>query len=324
MRVSPSARMMGLVVSAMTLALPVAGAGARTVQADGAGAAPAVAPAPAPAPARTILFVGNSFTYGGHSAAWKYRADTVTDLNGDGVGGVPALFKLFTVEAGLNYQVSLETSGGKTLEWHWVNKKALVDRAWDHVVLQDLSTFSRRNPGDPTGLIDYAGRFAKLFADKNPKVDISMTATWSRADQTYLSTGHWYGQPITRMALDVRAGYDAAKAANPSLGRIHPVGQVFNCAIETGVADANPYDGIAFGKVDLWTYDQYHASAAGYYLEALTIFVDITGKDPREFGKDEQAAAELGISPADAVRLQALAWTVAKGDGACPGAATAP
>jgi hypothetical protein len=72
------------------------------------------------------------------------------------------------------------------------------------------------------------------------------------------------------------------------------------------------------GKIDLWTYDHYHASAAGYYLEALTIFADITGRDPRTFGKDEQAAAELGISPETAVRLQAIAWDASTGDGRCP------
>ena len=52
--------------------------------------------------AETILFVGNSFTYGAYSPVWKYRAGTVTDLNNEGVGGVPALFKLFTQEAGLD------------------------------------------------------------------------------------------------------------------------------------------------------------------------------------------------------------------------------
>lgn len=258
--------------------------------------------------AQTILFIGNSFTYGAHSPVWKYRADTVTDLNHDGVGGVPALFKLFTKEAGLNYAVSLETSGGKTLKWHWDNKKAVIDRAWDHVVLQDLSVLNRAHPGDATNLIDYAGRFARLFAARNPKVEISLTATWSRTDQTYPADGHWHGQPITAMALELRRDYDKAAAATPLIDKVNPVGQAFNCAIEAGVADPDPYDGIDFGKVDLWAYDHYHASTFGYYLEALTVFIDVTGKDPRTFGAHEQAADELGISPSDAVRLQRVAW----------------
>ena len=76
----------------------------RTIALLSAGAALFLAAAPATAslgtPAQTILFIGNSFTFGGHAAVWKYRADTVHDLNRGGVGGVPALFKLFADEAG--------------------------------------------------------------------------------------------------------------------------------------------------------------------------------------------------------------------------------
>lgn len=38
-----------------------------------------------------VLFIGNSFTFGSGSAVRFYRNDTVTDLNDEGVGGVPAL-----------------------------------------------------------------------------------------------------------------------------------------------------------------------------------------------------------------------------------------
>ena len=281
-------------------------------------ATPLAAQPAANSPPETILFIGNSFTYGGHSAVWKYRANTVTDLNGSGVGGVPALFKLFADEAGLDYRVSLETEGGKTLKWHWDHETALVDRPWDHVVLQDLSELSRDKPGDASGLIDYSGRFAELFRKRNPKVDVTLTSTWSRPDLTFAGHSPWTGKPISQMAIDLRAAYDRAKQANPAIARVHPVGQAFNCAIAAGIADPDPYDGIDAGKIDLWTYDHYHASAAGYYLEALTIFADITGRDPRTFGKDEQAATELGISPETAVRLQAIAWDASTGDGRCP------
>lgn len=260
------------------------------------------------APPTTILFVGNSFTYAALSPVRKYRANTVTDLNGDGVGGVPALFKLFTQEAGLNYRVSLETSGGKTLAWHWEHRREMIDRAWDHVVLQDFSVLDPDAPGNPARTIEYAGRFAELFKARNPKVAISLTATWSRPDQTFLKSGHWYGRPITAMALDVRRGYDRAAAASPRIGKVNPVGQAFNCAISAGIADPDPYDGISYGMVDLWAYDHYHASTFGYYLEALTVFIDVTGVDPRTFGRHERAADELGIAPGLAAELQRVAW----------------
>ena len=47
-----------------------------------------------PSLAKSILFVGNSFTYGELSPVKTYNANTVTDLNKTGVGGVPALFKI--------------------------------------------------------------------------------------------------------------------------------------------------------------------------------------------------------------------------------------
>lgn len=271
--------------------------------------------AAAPAAAKTILFVGNSFTYGGHSAAWKYRADTVTDLNKGGVGGVPALFKRFADELGLDYQVSLETGGGKPLDWHWAEKRALVDRAWDQVVLQDYSTLDRASPGDPGELIDYSRRFAGLFAARNPGVRITLTATWSRPDQTFLAGGHWFGHSILDMGRELDAGYRRA-AEDPRIAGVAPVGLAFNCAIIGGVADPNPYDGTSFGQLDLWTYDHYHASTAGYYLEALVLLAKLTGRDPRALGEGELAAADLGLSKPQAAALQRIAWqTVDQGCG---------
>ena len=45
--------------------------------------------------ATSVLFIGNSFTYGAGAAVHFYRADTVTDLNNEGIGGVPALVRSF-------------------------------------------------------------------------------------------------------------------------------------------------------------------------------------------------------------------------------------
>ena len=78
-------------------------------------------------------------------------------------------------------------------------------------------------------------------------------------------------------------------------------------AFAEGVADPNPYDGIDFGKIDLWTWDQYHASAAGYYLEALVIFGRVTGTDPQRLGLHERAAQALGLSPDTTAALQRIA-----------------
>jgi hypothetical protein len=78
--------------------------------------------------------------------------------------------------------------------------------------------------------------------------------------------------------------------------------------MQTGVADPNPYDGIDAGKLDLWTYDHYHASTAGYYLEALVVFGTLTGRDPRSLGEFECSAYELGLSRDNAKALQQVAF----------------
>ncbi len=263
--------------------------------------------AAAPARAATILFVGNSFTYGANSPVWKYRAGTVTDLNGTGVGGVPALFKVFTQEAGLDYTVSLETQGGSDFAWHMRERSHLLDQPWDHVILQGYSTLDQAAPGDPAKLLRDAPLFAAMMHARNPNVDVRLTATWTRADQVYPPTGHWHGKPVETMARDLRRAYEIAKISSPQIRGVIPVGDAWNRAFETGFADPNPYDGIEAGKVDLWTWDHYHASAHGYYLEALMVFGAVTGHDPRALGPQEVAAQELGISPAQTTALQQLA-----------------
>jgi hypothetical protein len=263
--------------------------------------------------ATTILFIGNSFTYGDPAGAAplvrEYRPDTVTDLNGTHLGGVPALFKAFTVQAGLDYEVSLETSPGKGVDWHYENRLATIARPFDKVVLQSYSTLDGAHPGDPATLVKYSGLLAQAFHDKNPNVDVRLAATWSRADQTYKQGGAWYGQPIQKMALDVRAGYDKADQASSLIGGVIPVGQAWNLAFASGLADDNPYDGKVTG-INLWAPDAYHASVYGYYLEALTIFANITGRDPRSLGAKDQVAKDLGIAAPTAVALQEVAASV--------------
>lgn len=263
------------------------------------------------ASAETILFVGNSFTYGdpagGPPLVRNYQTNTVTDLNGTNIGGVPALFKALTDQAGLNYTVSLETVGGTGLDYHYNNKLALLNKPWDNVVLQSYSTLDSAAPGNPAKLIEYASLFADLLTAQNPNVDISLMATWSRADQTYLPSGAWYGQPISAMQADVQAGYEAAKAANSKIDSVIPVGAAWNAAMEAGIADPNPYDGIAPGLVNLWAPDSYHASPYGYYLEALVIFGSITGIDPLSLGENEKVARDLGFTAQQAQALQQIA-----------------
>ncbi|MGR4892656.1 DUF4886 domain-containing protein [Sphingopyxis sp. LARHCG72] len=288
-------------------ALAIAPAGAAKESAPAPTTAGAIPSAPPKAEPKTILFIGNSFTQGAHSAARNWRAGSVTDLNSAGYGGVPALFKLFAEQAGLDYRVSLETQGGKSLGFHYDERRQLFDGKWDIVVLQEFSTLDRDKPGDPANYMRNVDRLAALFKARNPAVDIRLASTWTRADQTYKPGGHWYGKPVTAMADDLRAAADRARAANPSVAGVVPVGQAWSRAMATGVADPNPYDGIAYGQLDLWAYDHYHASVAGSYLSALVTFGAITGVDPTRLGPGEKGADELGLSDAQAAALQRVA-----------------
>jgi hypothetical protein len=256
---------------------------------------------------RTVLFIGNSFTFGARTLVEHYRPDLVTDLNHEGIGGVPALFETFAREAGLDWTVSLETSPGRPLQWHLDHRRAAITGEWDAVVLQGYSTLDPDRPGDPATHIAAAKELAALFHHSNPSAQIDLVSTWTRPDQTYRPGGHWYGKPIAAMADDLAAANRQALVESHDLTATIPVGQSFDRAIRDGIADPNPYDGIDPGKIDLWADDHYHASAAGYYLEALVIFGRVTGIDPRTLTGRESAAQVLGLPSTLAAALQRVA-----------------
>jgi hypothetical protein len=268
-----------------------------------------------PASARTILFLGSSFTYGAHTAVQHYRPNLVHDMigpdkNGDTFGGVPSIFKMFTVEAGMNdYDVSSELVGGKGLEYWFTDpaKLAAISKPWDVVVMHGFSTLDQAHPGDPALLLSSSKRIAQLFLQQNPQAKLYLFATWSRADQTYPDGAPWHGKPIQQMGKDVQAAYEEAVKEEPRYAGIVPVGLAWNRAIDTGVADDNPYDDIGASKMDLWAYDHYHASVYGYYLEALMDFGKVTGADPLVLQGKDRVAEEIGISPVQAKALMQVA-----------------
>ncbi len=257
---------------------------------------------------KRLLFVGNSFMFGALSPVRFYRASSVTDLNGEHMGGVPALFKTLATEANLDFNVNLETIRGAGLDAHLKNKLNVISQPWDHVVMLGYSLLDRQNPGNPALLVKTANQVSSILHEKNPRVDVRLVATWARADQIYPDKGVWHGKSIKKMTEDIRDAYQLAKAGSPYIHDVIEVGEAWDRAIETGLADPNPYDGINPGQIDLWAYDNYHASAYGYYIEALMVFGDITGLDPRQLGRRETCAYELGFSPEQTLALQRIAY----------------
>jgi hypothetical protein len=265
-------------------------------------------PLTAAAAGTSILFIGNSFDFASGSAVRYYRADTVTDLNGGGIGGVPALFKSFTMQAGLGYDVALETEPGVGLDWHLAHKLGVIGRRpWDIVVMHGYSLLDQAKPGNPALLIATVRQMSEFLHQENPRVDVRLIATWPRADQLYDPKGAWYGKSVEIMAQELRAGYDQAAAASPGIRGVIPVGEAWIRAMHEGIADSNPYDGIEAGKLNLWTYDSYHGSTYGYYLDALMLFGSVTGRDPRSLGANECSGFELGLSPVQVGALEQVA-----------------
>ncbi|HEY4079814.1 MAG TPA: SGNH/GDSL hydrolase family protein [Burkholderiaceae bacterium] len=259
--------------------------------------------------AEKILFIGNSFTYGAGSEVQHYRPNTVHDLNGEGMGGMPALFKAFTNRVGLSYDVSIETHPGIGLDWHLAQKADVIgSQRWDTVVMHGYSTLDQAHPGDPALLVKTAQQMAALLRRQNPEVALHLMATWPRADQVYQPNGAWHGKSVATMAGDVRRGYETAAAAVPGMKEIAPVGSAWVRAMVAGVALRNPYEPQLDGQLDLWAADSYHASIYGSYLEALVVFGTVTGRDPRSLGAHECAAFDLGLSSEQAARLQQIAY----------------
>jgi hypothetical protein len=265
-----------------------------------------------PASAKTILFVGNSFTMGAGSPVHLYQTNTVHDLNpandrGQTLGGEAALFKEMTKEAGLDYDVSVEAVGGKNFDFHFGEKHDVLDKPWDEVVMQSYSQLNKDKPGDPSLVVEYSQKLDKMFHAKNPNVKVWFQAIWSRADYSSPEIAPWKGKPIDQMAKDVYAGFEKAQAASPDVTGIIPVGLAWNRAWATGVADSDPTDGIAAGKMNLWTYDSQHGSSAGYILASLVIFGQLTGHDPLSLGNREHTAMDLGLSGAQVHALEQVA-----------------
>lgn len=110
----------------------------------------------------SVLFVGNSYTFGRVDPVMSYNAAQVSDLtaamwqvNPSGSnafephpwGGVAGIFKQFTVQAGLDYQVALSTRNAASLRGHFLNTNAagwdlrgnIAAQTWGKVVLQEQS-----------------------------------------------------------------------------------------------------------------------------------------------------------------------------------------
>jgi uncharacterized repeat protein (TIGR02543 family) len=277
-------------------------------------------------PQKRILFVGNSFTNGKILPVLPYNAAAITDENyglapgdpryenepaGPGPwGGLPGIFKKLADEAGLDYLVHIEAINNSSLQMHHTSALSIIQQArWDRVVLQEQSTqpLPVSRTGQPDLFVDYATRLQQAIHAANPLAKIYLFQTWARADMTYPVGSPYQGLPIDSMTQNLHQGYYRLLTLNGRFTAVAPVGDAWLHTIKAGLAMADPYAPTP-GLIDLWAADNVHASKWGSYLSACVLFYQITGVDPRSFGNTEQAALALGISAADMVNLQRMAY----------------
>lgn len=290
------------------------------------GLAAAVIGLSATAQAQTrVLFVGNSFTHGQFTPVLYYNSGAVTDLNfglpagnprahdagmPNAFGGVPGIFKKFTDQAGLNYNVQIEAVSGTSLQFHYANALSIIGQAgWDKVVLQEQSVrpVPTARGGNRPAFYTAATQLEQAVHAANPAAQVYLYQTWARADFTYPTGQSYSGFPVDTMTADLHNGYYRQFAANGRYAAVASVGDAWLRAITTGVAMRNPYTPDPT-KVNLWATDNVHPSITGSYLSALVLFYQLTNVDPRTLGGTEQAAAALGITPAQAIALQQVAY----------------
>jgi hypothetical protein len=252
--------------------------------------------------AQNILFVGNSFTF----VPRDVGIGTATELNNDKPGGVPALFQTLAVAGGKNPTVTMETVGGKTLQFHYETRKELIDKPWDIVILQEYSTGTLPGQNGDTKSHDafraHVPILRDLFVAQNSKVKIWLYETWARPD--VVMKGRY--ATIEEMQAGLHKAYSEA-ARDFGLQGWVPVGDSFLAAVHQGLGD-NPATPEVEGPLHIWGKDNYHQSAIGAYLSALNFYGRIYDADPRELPADNAAAKHLKLSPEDSQKLQTIAW----------------
>jgi hypothetical protein len=177
--------------------------------------------------------------------------------------------------------------------------------------------------------------------NKSATTKVFLTQTWARPDMVFPhlntvaddnyptvpdgrpivaqpptpDTLYYEAEGLAGMTNDLRSAFATKAAANPGIAGVIPVGDAFQRAIDDRIAKGDGFynsEGTYAAyepsdKINLWWDDYLHASKHGSYLSALVIFGTLTGISPASFGASERAAAELGINPGDAVRLQRVA-----------------
>jgi len=174
-----------------------------------------------------------------------------------------------------------ETPGGRTLEKHWKDGKALAkiqSRKWDYVVLQDQSQAPLANR---EAMFEYGKRFDAEIKKQGAKTIMYMT--WALQNKPEDQAG------ISKAYLDLAAELKS---------QVAPVGKAWEAALQ------------ADKKLVLHSEDKKHPTARGTYLAACVFFATIYGKSPEGL-----PGAIAKLTDDEARPLQAVAWKAVQATG---------
>lgn len=223
-----------------------------------------------------VLFVGNSHTY-------------VNDL--------PGLFRGLSEAGGRPVRTDVSTFGGYSLEDH-TNTPATLDKiaqdSWDFVALQEQSIIPTVHYWRYNSMYPAARLLDSLVRRQGAQTVFYMTWGWKYGGQ------HSHGDSLSPDFRDYFEMQDSVRVAYQGIAAelsaaMSPVGMAF--------ARARSIDSL----VDLWQDDYCHATLEGTYLGACVFYAVLHGANPVGLG------FYGGLSPADALFCQEVAWQTVSG-----------
>lgn len=227
-----------------------------------------------------ILFIGNSFTFGGPIP------DMVRDLASG--AGWPEPF------------VQRATVGGYSLERHRERAEtvAAVDAGnWDVLVLQEFSTRPTDSGGNPARFKEDATWFYDRARAASPDLDLVLYETWARHPDHEYYPGRYADADAMQAQLSFH--YRDAVAYVPANATSAPPHDVT-------LAPAGTAWGLHLDRPDperLHHPDDWHAGSNGQYLNAIVIYSTI-------FNRSATGLPTLGRAAGAVARLQADADAV--------------
>lgn len=232
---------------------------------------------PPPAPPARILFIGNSFTFG---------------------GPVPAVVDALADDAGWpDPEVVYSAFGGESLSGHRNNRPATLERVdeggWDVVVLQELSTRPTDDFGDPERFKADATWFHDRIKASSPAARVILYETWARHPDHAIYPDRFANPAEMQSQLRFHYG-DAAHRYMPE----HAMAPVEPPVIVAPAGDAWEAHLAEPDALRLHADDDYHAAPTGQYLNGLVIYSTI-------YDRAVVGLTPWRIAPAEAARLQA-------------------